>query len=145
MALIWSLEVNASSPDLVVVSEGVFSHGRSLAVGGNATPLACLVRDADVVVAGGSGRTEFKRLFINCLWVALPLRGQGIGSNVLATLEAEAVSRGCKDALIETLSDEAATMYSRRGYEVVATVPNYVGKFTRYILVKPGLTELEPQ
>ncbi len=145
MALSWSLEVNASSTDLAAVSEGVFTHGRSVATGGNPTPLACLVRDANVVVAGGSGRTEFKRLFINYLWVAMPLRGQGMGSRILATLEAEAASRGCKDALIETLSDEVAAMYCRRGYAAVATIPNYIGEVTRYILVKPTLTARKPR
>jgi ribosomal protein S18 acetylase RimI-like enzyme len=139
MALNWSLLTEAATGDLDILSEGVIAHGRALAAGGNATPVACVVRDRDEVVAGGSGRTEFTRLFVSYLWVAPSLRRQGIGSRVLAELEAEAVRRGCTDALIETLSNEVASLYARLGYETVARVPRYVGQFTKHILIKPAL------
>ncbi len=63
-------------------------------------------------------------------------RRQGLGSVVLQRLEARATLRDCAHALIETLSDEVAGMYLRRGYVSVATIPDYVGKFTRHVLVK---------
>jgi GNAT superfamily N-acetyltransferase len=140
MSLIWTLDAQAPEDDLKVISEGVFSHGRAQARDGNAEPVACLVRDGPRVVAGGTGRTEYRRLFVSHLWVAEDLRRQGLARRILQTLESEAAHRGCLDALIETLDDGVAAVYGRLGYRSVAVVESYVGPFNRHILVKP----LEP-
>ena len=117
-------------------AEGVFSFGRSLAIGGEATPLACTLRENGLLVAGGVGRTEFARLFVSSLWVTQSRRGEGLGTEVLERMEAEARSRGCKDALVETLNDRVAELYARLGYRHVAVVDEYVGPFTRHIMLK---------
>ena len=139
MALIWSIEREVPAADLAVITEGVFDHGRALAKHGNAAPIACVVRDGSRVVAGGSGRTEYRRLFVGALWVAQALRRRGIGRRILSELEAEAARRGCEDALIETLDDAVAGLYSRLGYARLAHVPSYVGPFNRHIMLKPSL------
>ena len=133
-----SLQVveHASSDDLAKISAGVIEFGRTQAVGGNPQPIACLVHEDIVLVAGGSGRTEFSRLFVHYLWVAEHLRGQGLGAKVLSSLEESAFERGCSDALIESLSDQTARLYTRLGYKSVATIPRYVGQFAKHILVK---------
>jgi len=137
MSLIWTLGAQAPVDDLKVIAEGVFSHGRAQARDGNAEPIACLVRDGPRVVAGGTGRTEYQRLFVSHLWVAEDFRRQGLARCILQALESEAVHRGCSDALIETLDDGVAALYGRLGYRSVAVVPGYVGPFNRHILVKP--------
>ncbi len=139
MTLAWTLHAEAPAEDLDAISEGVFAHGRAQAVGGEARPIACLARDRGRLVAGGSGRTEFARLFVGFLWVAEDRRGQGIARRILQELEAEAVRRGCRDAIIETLDDTVAEMYEHLGYQTIARVPRYVGPFHRHILVKPAL------
>ena len=57
--LTWELTAIPEKADVARVDDGVFAHGRALAVGGNALPLACFVRELGELVAGGSGRTEF--------------------------------------------------------------------------------------
>ena len=136
MSLIWTLDAQAPEHDLKVVAEGVFSHGRAQARDGNAEPIACLVRDGPRVVAGGTGRTEYRRLFVSYLWVAEDLRRQGLARRILQALESEAAHRGCLDALIETLDDGVAALYGRLGYRSVAVVAGYVGPFNRHILLK---------
>ena len=140
MALTWKTGNEAPADDLETVANGVFSHGRSQATDGNAEPISCLVRDSIRVVAGGSGRTEYGRLFVIYLWVAEELRGQGIGTRILLELEVEAAKRGCRDALIETLDDSVAKLYARLGYQAVATVAGYVGRFNRHIMLKPCIS-----
>jgi ribosomal protein S18 acetylase RimI-like enzyme len=132
----WSVIEDAGESDLAALSEGVTQYGRSLALGGNARPIACLVRESEEIVAGASGRTEFDRLFVVYLWVQEQLRSRGLGSEVLGTLEKAAYARGCKDALIETLNDRTANLYTRLGYKSVAMIPHYVGSFTKHVLVK---------
>jgi GNAT superfamily N-acetyltransferase len=133
----WELVEVADAADLATLHGGVTAAGRALAAEGQARPIACLVREAGRLVAGGAGRTEYARLFVNHLWVAEPLRGHGIGPQVLAALETAARRRGCTDTLIETLDDRVAELYRRCGYAEVARLPGYVGPFTRYVLVKP--------
>jgi GNAT superfamily N-acetyltransferase len=132
----WSVGESAAEVDLATLSEGVLQFGRALAVGGNPRPLACFVCENGSVIAGGSGRTEFTRLFVQYLWVAEHHRSCGLGSEVLSRLEGAAKERGCNDALIETLNDRVAQFYIRLGYTPVATISHYVGTFTRHILVK---------
>jgi GNAT superfamily N-acetyltransferase len=140
MALIWSLECEAYAEDLAVIADGVTTHVRAQAADGNAEPIACLVREGTRLVAGGSGRTEYQRHSINYRWVAPELGGQGIARRVLSELESEAVNRGCRDVLIETLDDSVANLYSRFGYQPLAVVDCYVGHFNRHIMLKPRLS-----
>lgn len=136
LVLDWQVTDNPQAEDVAVISDGVFSFGRSQARGGNAQALACFVRQNDVIVAGASGRTEFNRLFISLLWVAEPLRHQGLAKKLLATLENHAVERGCTSAMIETLLEPAALLYKSQGYSIAAEIPECVGPFTRYIMLK---------
>lgn len=137
MSRIWSIEIDAIANDLTIISDGVFTFGRGQAFDSDSQPIACFLRDGDVVIAGATGRTEYRRLFINYLWVQETVRGQGLGTETLQRIELAAVERGCQDALIETLDDRNAALYQVLGYRPVATIPRYVGRFARHILVKP--------
>ena len=129
-------------PELVkAIENGVIEHGRRLASAGKAKPIVCVVRENDTLVAGASGRTEYTRLFINYLWVTEAIRSQGIGTELLNRIEAAARERDCTDALIETLDDRVASLYTRLGYQPIAVIPDYVGPFSRHILVKTLVDE----
>lgn len=136
MSRIWSIEIDAIASDLTIISNGVFTFGRSQAFDSDSQPIACFLREADIVIAGATGRTEYRRLFVNYLWVQETVRGQGLGTEALRRIEVAAAERGCQDALIETLDDGNAALYQALGYRSVATIPRYVGRFTRHIMVK---------
>jgi hypothetical protein len=51
-------------------------------------------------------------------------------------MEQEAVARDCQDALIETLLEQNVRLYERLGYRSLARIPQYVGDFTRHIMIK---------
>lgn len=137
MSRTWSIEEDAVATDLEIISDGVFAFGRGEAADSDSRPIACFLRESDIVIAGATGRTEYRRLFINYLWVEGTVRGQGLGTEVMRRIELAAAERGCQDAIIETLSDRNADLYQSLGYRPVATIPGYVGRFTRHILVKP--------
>lgn len=132
----WQLTTAPEAADVAIVTEGVLSFGRALAVGGNARPLACFVREDGALIAGAVGRTEFARLFVTSLWVAEDRRCRGLGAELLARMEREAMQCGCTSSMIETLNDRVADLYARQGYKPVAVVPAYVGTFTRHIMLK---------
>ncbi|MEN9629199.1 MAG: hypothetical protein RJA10_2426 [Pseudomonadota bacterium] len=131
----WSIEAAPAAADLAVLADGVTAHGRALSQG-QPQPIACFVRQHGRIVAGGSGRTELQRLFVSHLFVDAALRRQGLATQVLQRLEAEALARGCVDATLDTLDDDTAAFYARRGWRTAALVPRWVGRFNRHILVK---------
>lgn len=133
----WSFDEAVSAADLEAVRQGVILFGRQQTQGSDARDIACAVHDPDgQLIAGAWGRTEFQRLYVNYLWVLADKRGQGLGGQVLRQLEAQALKRGCVDALIETLHDDNAALYEHMGYACIAHVHDYVPGFTRHILLK---------
>jgi len=122
-----------------VISNGVLQHGRALSesVGGKAEPIACMAMENGSFIAGATGRTEFQRLFVSYLWVDSEWRGTGLGAQALHRLEALALERGCRDALIETLDEGVAAWYVRCGYLLIGHVSGYCGPWSRHTLVKP--------
>lgn len=138
----WTTGIDLPDADRAFIRDQVFAHGRALAADGRATPLAVVVRQGGAIVAGAAGRTEYGRLFVDSLWVAEPLRCQGLGRALLARIEGAAREAGCTTALIETLSHRAAALYRRCGYAERARIDGYVGPFDRFILLK-GLSHGE--
>lgn len=67
------------------IRSGVIDTGRELArtYGGNAQAIACAITEHSSLVGGVTGRTEFKRLFIDFLWIAPQWQGHGLGAEAL--------------------------------------------------------------
>ncbi len=86
------------------------------------TPLQILRRDeAGAIVAGLTGKTFWNWLYIDTLWVAETLRGQGVGAGLVAAAEVEAVGRGCHSAYLWTESFEGPAFYPKLGYKEFVT------------------------
>ena len=133
----WRSDAEVSAADRQAIREAVQLHGRQQTQGSDAQDIACALYDeAGVLLAGGWGRTEFQRLYVDYLWVHPDHRGQGLGGDTLRRLEALALRRGCLDALIETLLDDAAALYEHLGYACIAHVHDLVPGFTRHTLLK---------
>ncbi|WP_349741085.1 GNAT family N-acetyltransferase [Roseateles cavernae] len=132
----WRRDDAVPQSALEAIRDGVISHGRQQAQGSDAADIACALYEGEDLVAGAWGRTEFQRLYISYLWVRDADRGQGLGGDCLRQLEAQALRRGCVDALIETLLDEVAEIYEHLGYACIAHVHDFVPGFTRHTLLK---------
>jgi len=100
--------------------------------------LAILLRDPSGGVAGGlSGYTAWGWLYVQWLWLAEPLRGQGWAGRLLKMAEAEARVRGCHGAWIDTFNPAALQAYRRAGYAVFGELPGFPKGRTRSFLQKP--------
>lgn len=64
------------------------------------------------------------------------LRGQGYGTQLLATAEAEGVRRGCHSAYLDTFSFQAPTFYEKCGYEIFGTLDAFPDEHQRFFMRK---------
>jgi GNAT superfamily N-acetyltransferase len=133
---VWRRDQEVPAADLQAIREAVQLHGRQQTQGSDAQPIACALYQDGELIAGAWGRTEFQRLYVDYLWVQEAHRGQGLGGDCLRQIEAQALRRGCVDALIETLLDEVAELYEQLGYACIAHVHDFVPGFTRHTLLK---------
>jgi len=84
--------------------------------------------------AGLTGVLAWEWLYIDAVWVAAALRGQGAGRLLLARAEAHAVAAGCHSAWLDTF--QARGFYLALGYEVFGALPRYPAGQGRYFLRK---------
>jgi GNAT superfamily N-acetyltransferase len=100
--------------------------------------LTALVRDDDgEIIAGLIAELWGGCLELRYLWVREDRRGHGYGTRLLAAAEAEARSRDCVQAVVDTFSFQAPDFYQRHGYTVRGIVDDFPRGFRRYVLSKP--------
>jgi ribosomal protein S18 acetylase RimI-like enzyme len=95
--------------------------------------------DGDAVIGGVHGRVEWGWLYVERLWVSEEHRGGGLGGALLDALEAAAVERGARRAVLLTASWQAPGFYRKRGYTEAARFPLEIpagGAATEFLMVK---------
>ena len=87
-------------------------------------PLAVVVSDPDTneVLGGITGRTSLGLLFIDLVFLPDELRGDGLGSRILKLAEDEGRRRGCRAAMLYTISFQAPGFYARHGWRVFGEI-----------------------
>ncbi|MEW6640396.1 MAG: GNAT family N-acetyltransferase [Pseudomonadota bacterium] len=74
-------------------------------------------------VGGAAGRSSLGLLFLDLFFLPPSLRGQGLGSEVLRRFEAEGRRRGCRAAVLYTISFQAPRFYERHGWRRFGEIP----------------------
>jgi GNAT superfamily N-acetyltransferase len=96
-----------------------------------------LARDADgVVQAGAKCEIAWGWLYVDWLWVAEPLRRQGLGGQLLAAAEALARERECRGVHLNTWSFQAPEFYRKHGFVEVGGVDDMPPGAVRYWFAK---------
>jgi GNAT superfamily N-acetyltransferase len=116
-----------STPDAratVVIEQGLSRFNKEQAGYNDARALAVLVSDPETgdVVGGILGRTSLGLCFIDLVYLPDELRGQNLGTRVMAEAEDEARRRGCRAVVLYTISFQAPGFYERLGYRVFGKV-----------------------
>lgn len=70
------------------------------------------------------------------LWIDEPLRGQGLGQQLLAQMEAAGRSLGARLAMLETFSFQAPAFYQRCGYETFGVIEGYDRQHAKHFMRK---------
>ena len=87
--------------------------------------LAVLIQDpvTNETLGGALGRTTYGLLFLDLFHLPKTLRGQGLGTKVLQTFEDEGRRRGCRTAMLYTISFQAPAFYERMGWRRFGEIP----------------------
>ena len=84
------------------------------------------LRADDGSVEGGLwGCTACQWLHVEMLFVPEAMRGQGVGSALVAAAETEAKSRGCLGVHVDAFSFQAAPFYRKLGYSVFGVLEDF--------------------
>ena len=108
-----------------VVEQGLHRYNVQQSGIDDAQPLAVVVSDPETheVLGGITGRTSLGLLFIDLVYLPDALRGGGLGSRMLRAAEDEGRRRGCRAAVLYTISFQAPGFYARHGWRVFGEVP----------------------
>ena len=81
-------------------------------------PLSVIVKDPDSGEALGGivGRTSLGLAFLDLFHLPASLRGSGLGTKILKAFEDEARERGCRSAVLYTISFQAPGFYEKNGW-----------------------------
>ncbi|HEY4041515.1 MAG TPA: GNAT family N-acetyltransferase [Rhodopila sp.] len=124
------------------VFEAIFTalDGASQDVVGPAKPclLVIPIRNEYATVVGGLwGVTLFGWLQVQMLFVPQTMRGQGLGSALMAAAETEARVRGCVGIYVDALSFQATPFYEKLGFSIFGTLHDCPPGHQRVFLQKP--------
>lgn len=81
--------------------------------------------ESGAIEAGTSGYTWGGCCYVAYLWVSEELRGKGVGTELLDSVEGYARDRKCLVVFVSTHSFQAPGFYAKRGYEQVARVNDH--------------------
>ena len=88
------------------------------------------------VIAGFNGHTWGGCCELSHVWVHERHRGQGLGTSLLRSAEAEAAARGCVRVVLATHDFQAPGFYERMGYERKCEIEERPKGHTDIIYVK---------
>jgi GNAT superfamily N-acetyltransferase len=102
-----------------------------------AEPVAILLRDAEDRPVGGLwGRSGYDWMFVEYLAVPEALRGQRLGSALIAEAERIARARGCCGIWLDTFAFQARGFYEKLGFTVFGTLEDHPRGSRRFFLSK---------
>jgi len=135
-----SLEEVPSREDIDTLVNNLILYNDTQTEKENWRKLTIFIRDPNGEILGGlNGYTHWNWLFIEHLWVAEELRGQGWGRKLMECSEKEAVKRGCRHAHLDTYEFQALPFYEKVGYQVFGRLDDFPTEHTRYFLQKRDL------
>ena len=125
MAFVLSLSSEADPDAEAIIGGGLNAYNDRIVGYADRTALNVLVRDGEggPVIGGISGRTSLGLLFIDLVFLPDMLRGQDVGTRMMAMAEDEARRRGCRSGVLYTISFQAPGFYQRLGWTQFGEIP----------------------
>ena len=108
-----------------LLSDGLNVYNDEVTGYSDRRPLVVVVKDSATgeILGGAKGRTSLGMLFVELFHLPKSLRGSGLGSRILGMMEEEGRQRGCRVAVLFTISFQAPDFYRRQGWRVFGEIP----------------------
>ena len=121
-----------------VIERGLSRYNEEQAGYRDSRGLAVLVSDPDTheVLGGILGRTSLGLCFLDLVFLPDRLRGQDVGTRMMAEAESEARRRRCRAIVLYTISFQAPGFYEKLGYRVLGSVDCDPPGTSRIFMVK---------
>jgi GNAT superfamily N-acetyltransferase len=121
-----------------VVGDGLNAFNDAIVGYADRMPLHVIVRDPESgkVVGGISGKTSLGLMFIDLVYLPEALRGQDLGTRMMALAEGEARRRSCPAGVLYTINFQAPGFYQRLGWRVFGEIPCDPPGTSRFFLTK---------
>lgn len=125
---------NPASKD--AVRQGLVAYNRSKTAS-DYSEVQIVARSASGEIVGGAiGNTAWGELYVDILWVAESVRGQGVGSRLMAAIEEQARVRKSHRVHLGTMTHQAPDFYPKIGYIQCGFFPGANGWPDRYLFYK---------
>ncbi|RXJ74072.1 biphenyl 2,3-dioxygenase [Veronia nyctiphanis] len=111
--------------DIAKVTTGLRSYNLPFLEHIPSETFVCLLKEQNIVLAGCVARLFGQWIKIEYVWVDDASRGKGIGGKLLEELENVGRQKGCKRALVDTLSFQALPFYQKQGYVKQMSLEDY--------------------
>ncbi len=133
------IELEPNAKDIAQIRHNLREFNRPYLESERHQPLAIFIDDthrSEDKIAGITGVIRGNWLLIEFLWVKPELTKQGIGGQLLSTLEEQACSLSCHSALVDTFEFQAPEFYEKHGYSKVLTLEDFTASGTKYYMTK---------
>lgn len=91
------------------------------------------------IIGGTVGNADWGWFFVDIVWVDRAIRGQGLGSRLMAATERAVYERGVRNIYLVTTSFQALPFYQKLGYEVWGELADRPRGYQYYYLKKENL------
>jgi GNAT superfamily N-acetyltransferase len=101
-------------------------------------PLSILLKhpETNAILGGLTGSSSHDWLFIKLFFIPESLRGQNLGTRLIAQAEAIARARNLTGIWLDTFEFQARGFYEKQGFTLFATLPDHPKGHNRYFLQK---------
>ncbi|MFL1546114.1 GNAT family N-acetyltransferase [Pseudomonas sp. O39] len=108
-----------------LLGNGLAAFNEAITGSNDRLPLTVLLKDPDTrqILGGITGKTSLGMAFLDLFHLPDSLRGSGLGSQLLHAFEDEARRRGCRNAVLYTLSFQAPGFYEKHGWVRFGEIP----------------------
>ena len=131
------MNVNPTENEIEFVRNALGKFNTDIVGEDGHTPISIVEYDNNGNIIGGIlGGTYWGWMYVDILWVHTDHRGKGIGSQLLAEAEAEAVHRGCHHVHLDTMSWQAPEFYEKHGYTLIGSHPDIPNGHQKHLLMK---------
>ncbi|UII69194.1 GNAT family N-acetyltransferase [Pseudomonas sp. HN11] len=122
-----------------VLGDGLAAFNEAITGYNDRRLLAVLIKNPDTrqILGGITGKTTLGTAFLDLFHLPDTLRGSGLGSQLLHAFEKEARRRGCRNAVLYTLSFQAPGFYEKHGWVRFGEIPCEPEGSSRVFLSKP--------